>query len=202
MYTMEISVNIHTLRQLNLFPDKWSPMNPLKKRYPKRKDKVDMMYRHVYRKWCGKPYDGKHPTHLPVGCRTVIPDKQKIPGYCLLCPMTDIYPSLCRLRRHYNHLHVKYQIVVKKTVMLACKCSQIKNQGTDGSCRNMHYHCYICNWPRVQKHHMFIHLTTQYGLNMKEVGHLERAPKPVRELEKELAAKKKARAAKKNKGKK
>ena len=146
--------------------------------------------RRVYKKWCGVPYEGKHPTHVPVSSDAYIPPKQMLPGYCLLCPMTDIHPNLCRLKRHFAHLHIKYKVTVQDMQILACKCSDVRNQGTDGSNRNLHYHCHVCNWPRTQKHYLFVHLTTQHNFTMVEVGHLMRDPKSVKQLEKEKRIKK------------
>ena len=165
-----------------LLSAKWAPTNRLKKSYPKRHDRVDAKYRKVYRKWSGTPYKGVHPTHIPIGSNDIIPAKQKVPSYCLLCPITTTFPSMCHLKRHFQHLHVKYTITVDKTTMLACKCSQIKSQGTDGSCHNLHYHCHICHWPRIQKHQMFIHFTSQHNLTMSQVGHLMRKPKLARDM--------------------
>jgi len=160
----------------------WRPGKPIKKAMAKRRDGVDAKYRNVYRKYAGSLYKGKHPTHIPLGSNDIIPPRQTVPGYCLLCPMSTTFPSMCRLRRHFRHLHLKYAITVDQTTMLACKCSQVKSQGTDGTVRNLHYHCHLCHWPRVQKHQMFIHFTTKHSLTMDEVGHLMRKPKKVKAL--------------------
>lgn len=141
---------------------------------------MDEEYKNVYRKWEGKIYSGRHPTHIPVGSSKVIPKQQKVPGYCILCPMKGVIANKYLLRRHYQHVHVKYGITVEDMNILACKCSQMKSHGSDGFCRNLHFHCHICHWPRTQWEQMFIHYTTQHDFEPDRVAHLQKGPRATR----------------------
>ena len=105
----------------------------------RRKDGVDEKYRDCYRRWAGRTYKGKYPSHLVQGEKNVFPHNQLIPGYCLLCPMTSLIPTNYRYKRHFRLCHIKHAVVIAKITLLACKCSQVKSQGTDYSCRNQHY---------------------------------------------------------------
>jgi len=155
-------------------------------------------YKNVYRKWEGQIYDGPHPTHIPVGSSDVIPSQQSVPGYCILCPMTRVIPSRYELRRHFRHLHVKYGITVQNTNIMACKCSQMKNHGSDGTVRNLHFHCHKCHWPRTQWIQMYGHYTTQHNFRPEEVAHLQVGPRESRCRQREAN---RNRAKPKSKGK-
>ena len=47
--------------------EKWTPNKRRKKAMSKRKDGVDEQYRDTYRRWAGRTYKGKHPSHLVKG---------------------------------------------------------------------------------------------------------------------------------------
>ena len=147
----------------------------------RRKDGVDEEYRDRYRRWAGRTYKGKHPTHLVQGEKKVFPHNQLIPGYCLLCPMTSLIPTDYRYKRHFRLCHIKHAVVVGRITLLACKCSQIKSQGSDESCRNQHYHCHLCHWPKTSKQALFIHYNTQHDLPIETIGHLEERPKKIKQ---------------------
>ena len=97
---------------------------------------------------------------------------QLIPGYCLLCLLTSFQVSLYRYECHYRLCHVKHSVLIGRITLLACKCSEIKNQGTDNSCQNQHYHCHLCHWPKTSKESLFIHYTTQHEVEYDLIGHL------------------------------
>ena len=138
----------------------------------RRKDGVDEKYRDRYRRWAGRTYKGKHPSHLVQGEKKVFPHNQLIPGYCLLCPMTSLIPTNYRYKRHFRLCHIKHAVLIAKITLLACKFSQVKSQGTDYSCRNQHYHCHLCHWPKTSKQALFIHYNTQHDLPI-EVLYIE-----------------------------
>ena len=96
----------------------------------RRKDGVDEKYRDRYRRWAGRMYKGKHPSHLVQGEKNIFPHNQLIPGYCLLCPMTGLIPTNYRYKRHFRLCHIKHAVLIAKITLLACKCSQVKSQIT------------------------------------------------------------------------
>ena len=166
---------------LNTSGDKWTPNKKLKKGMARRKDGVDEKYRDCYRRWAGRTYKGKHPSHLVQGEKKVFPHNQLILGYCLLCPMTSLIPTNYRYKRHFRLCHIKHAVLIAKITLLACKCSQVKSQGTDYSCRNQHYHCHLCHWPKTSKQALFIHYNTQHDLPIEVIGHLVDKPKKIKQ---------------------
>ena len=138
----------------------------------RRKDGVDEKYRDMYMKWAGCTYKGKHPSHLVKGAKDVFPPNQLIPGYCLLCSMTSLQLTDYRYKHHFRLCHVERTVIVGRITLLACKCSQVKSQGMDESCRNQHYHCHMCHWPKTLKAALFIHYSTQHELPKEVIGHL------------------------------
>ena len=108
---------------LNTSGEKWTPNKKLKKGMARRKDGVDEEYRDSYRKWAGRTYKGKYPSHLVKGEKNIFPHNQLIPGYCLLCPMTSLIPTDYRYKRHFRLCHIKHAVVVARITLLACKCS-------------------------------------------------------------------------------
>ena len=160
--------------------DKWTPNKRRKKAMSKRKDGVDTLYCDTYRRWEGHTYQGKHPSHLVQGTTNVFPPHQIIPGYCLSCPMTSLQPTDYRYKRHFRLCHVKHTVIVGKITLLACKCLQVKSQGMDKSCRNQHYHCHMCHWPKTSKSALFIHYSTQHELSMSTIRHLVEKSKRVK----------------------
>ena len=161
--------------------EKWTPKKRRKKAMSKRKDGVDEQYHDTYRRWAGRTYKGKHPSHLVKGATNVFPPNQLIPGYCLLCPMTSLLPTDYRYKHHFRLCHVKHAVIVGRITLLACKCSQVKSQGMDDSCRNQHYHCHLCHWPKTSKSALFIHYSTQHDLPMEVIRHLVEKPKRVKQ---------------------
>ena len=158
--------------------DKWTP-NKRRKTMSKRKDEVDEKYRDIYMRWARRTHKGKHPSHLVEGATYVFHPNQFIPGYCLLCPMTSLQPTDYRCGHHFRLCHVKHAVIVGRIILLACKCLQVKSQGTDESCRNQHYYCHLCHWPKTSKAALFIHYSTQHELAMEVIGHLVEKPKRV-----------------------
>ena len=147
----------------------------------RRKDGVDEKYRDHYRRWAGQTYKGKHPSHLVQGEKNVFPHNQLILGYCLLCPMTSLIPTNYRYKQHFRLCHIKHAVVIVRITLLACKCSQVKSQGTDYSCRNQHYHCHLCHWPKTLKQALFIHYNTQHDFPIEVIGHLVDKPKKIKQ---------------------
>ena len=147
----------------------------------RRKDGVDEKYRDHYRKWAGRTYKGKHPSYLVQGEKNVFPHNQLIPGYCLLCPMTSLIPTDYRYKRHFRLCHIKHDVVIARITLLACKCSQVKSQGTDYSCKNQHYQCHLCHWPKTSKQALFIHYNTQHDLPIEVISHLVERPKKIKQ---------------------
>ena len=143
-----------------------------KKILSKRKDGVDEIYQETYHCWVGWTHKGKHPSHIVQGQKKIYPPNQLIPGYCLLCLITSVQATLYRYKRHYRLCHIKHAVVIGCITLLACKCSEIKSQGTNKSCRNQHYHCHLCHWPKTSKEALFIHYTTQHEVKYELVGHL------------------------------
>ena len=86
--------------------------------------------------------------------------------------MMSLIPTDYRYKRHFRLCHIKHAVVVARITLLACKCSQVKSQGTDYSCRNQHYHCHLCHWPKTSKQALFIHYSTQHDLAIEVIGHL------------------------------
>ena len=161
--------------------DKQTSKKRSKKILSKRKDGIDNMYQDMYHRWVGCTHKGKHPSHLVEGQKKIYPPNQLIPGYCLLCPMASFQASLYRYKTHYRICHVKHTVVICPITLLACKCSEIKSQGTDTSCCNQHYHCHLCHWPKMSKESLFIHYTTQHQLEYDIIGHIVKKVKRVNE---------------------
>ena len=151
---------------------KWTPKAPLNKKMSARKDGIDALYRHSYKRWSGRVYKGKHPSHIIQGSKHIFPGKQEVPGYCLLCLMMTIHRTNYRFRRHFCLCHVKHAVVIGCITLLACKCSQIKCQGTDRSVWNQHFHCHLYHWPCTSKVALFIHYNTQHNMTVGVIGHL------------------------------
>ena len=144
-----------------------------------RTDGIYALYRDRYKRWSGRVYKGKHPSHIVQGSKHIFPAKQEVPGYCLLCLMMTIHHTNYRFRRHFCLCHVKHAVVIGCITLLACKCSQIKSQGTDRSVWNQHFHCHLCHWPCTLKLALFIHYNSQHNMTMDVIGHLVARPRKI-----------------------
>ena len=101
-----------------------------------------------YKKWQGdeQPKVKLHKSHIEYGKENQIPEAQYIPDICILCPSNKYLRDKWDSNHHYNSVHIAKLIVIKETVALQCKCSDIRSRGwkKDKCTRYAHYHCTVC----------------------------------------------------------
>ena len=94
-----------------------------------RHDRVDEECAHlgiIYKKW--KPLNlrqSSHPSVRNIDDGTVIPDKQDVPEWCILCLRNKVLRDNNYAHTHYLHMHHKKLLVVDNSKILGCKCSEI-----------------------------------------------------------------------------
>ena len=114
-----------------------------------QRDRVDQECRCLkikYKRWPGttEPKDYLHKSHARfMDMETYFPEKQPVPGDCVICPQQKYLANNWDKRRHYRSKHQEKLLVVDEVVMLHCKCSAVRSRGwdRDRSTRNAHYHC-------------------------------------------------------------
>lgn len=183
-----------------MLTDMWRPGKKFRRQKGKRRDRVDVKYRDVYRKWKGPKFAERHPSTIPAKWKNIISPLQHVPGYCVICPKSKEIYNHYDLKRHYKHMHRNGSYVVNGTTLLRCKCSDIKSQGTDNYNRNAHYHCHLCQWPKKDREQLGIHLSSKHSLPFEEISHLFREPKKAKKLF--LAKEEKKKSNKEEKGNK
>ena len=146
-----------------------------------RRDHVDEDCRALnikYRRWSGttepKDYLHKSQCRFLEGDDGYFPERQDIPGDCVLCPQQKYLANHWDKRRHYNTKHQERLIVLDDIVMLQCKCSAVRSRGwdRDRSSRNAHYHCSICHWPRDKRTQIVNHIKTIHGRDANTLRHM------------------------------
>ena len=151
-----------------------------------RRDGVDQECArlHVtYKKWDGtdEPKDFPHASHLPFGTDPLISKDQQQNDYCILCPRQRELDEYWDVQRHYNSVHALKHLVVQDTVILACKCSDVRSRGwaTDKSTRNRHYHCIICHHPCDNPQQIANHMHKRHEqVSRRDVAHLLKEKRP------------------------
>ena len=150
-----------------------------------RRDQVDEQCRCLnikYRRWSGttEPKDFLHKSHCDfTDHNDYVPRGQVIPGDCILCPTKKYLKDNWDKQRHYRGKHQEKLLVMNDTIMLQCKCSDVRSQGwdRDHSLRNSHYHCSVCHWPWDKPSQIKNHLRALHGKMPSEVQHLRAIPK-------------------------
>ena len=156
--------------------EKWSVGAKFKRRKGKRHDGMDEKYRESYRRWQGRKYLGKHPTHLDLDATQGLLEIQEYPGYCILCPMQKIVIYRSDMIRHYALQHFNHALTMGDVKVMRCKCSDMKSHGNDRAIRNAHYHCSECHMPKKDRDQLALHLACRHGWKFEEIKHLLRNP--------------------------
>ena len=101
-----------------------------------------------------------------------LPDIQKIPGHCVLCPK-QFYTNLENMMwKYYQRVHIKCELRCLNRQILFCKCCEIPNRGTDKSTHNSHYHCLMCHKPCDTRWTLGIHLVSKHSFSDNDVSSL------------------------------
>ena len=102
-----------------------------------------------YKKYEGdtSPKPTLHLSQFKYKTKVMIPQRQQIPGECVLCPQQKLLINDRDKTTHYDAVHISKLIVIGNTTSLYCKCSVIRSRGADQMTRNSHYHCPVCHWP-------------------------------------------------------
>ena len=112
---------------------------------------------------------------------TIVPEGQKIPDWCILCPRNKVMRDKGFCQSHYLRVHHKKLIVVENYKMLSCKCSEICSHGSDRIARNQHYHCYQCFHPFKSADLLATHIITNHEeVDLPQICHLMRESNPHR----------------------
>ena len=94
-----------------------------------RRDRVDEECTRlgiVYRQWKPlNPDQESHPSIMFFNEETIVPEEQKIPDWCILCPRNKVMRDKGFCQSHYLRVHHKKLIVVENYKMLSCKCSDL-----------------------------------------------------------------------------
>ena len=150
-----------------------------------RRDRVDEECAHqgiVYKKW--EPLDPEQDSHASVmdaTDTTIIPDKQDIPSWCILCPRNKHLRTHDFTYKHYLRVHHRKLLIINACKMLSCKCSEMCSHGSDHSAHNLHFHCYLCFHPFKLGDLLATHLITRHTeINLCEVRHLMHQNNPHR----------------------
>ena len=130
-----------------------------------------------YRRWQGNdlPKEEPHASHLPFGTTPIIAVDQHQHDYCLLCPRQRALDENWDVQRHYRSVHELGHLVVNDTIIMVCKCSEVRSRGwkTDKSTRNRHFHCIICHHPRDNLHQIGNHMYKKHReISRSDVSHL------------------------------
>ena len=136
----------------------------------------------VYRRWKPlNPNQESHPSIMFYDDDTVVPEEQKVPDWCILCPRNKLMRDKAFCHTHYLKVHHKKLIVVQEYKMLSCKCSEIRSHGSDRRARNKHYHCYQCFHPFKSSDFLATHIITNHPeVDLPEIRHLMRKSNPHR----------------------
>ena len=126
----------------------------------------------VYRRWVPDPEMQSHISIRPFLDNSILPDEQKLPGHCLLCPKKSYFTTRKDAEDHFNRVHIQHCIIVEDSKILMCKCSDRHSRGTDYCARNRHYHCFVCFRPCDQKVQLAKHLIIKHQLDENSVMHL------------------------------
>ena len=142
----------------------------------KRKDNVDEQLEDIkYVYWKGK--EPKREGQLHIGNQDfdnapiVIP-QQELDAHCLLCPWKKEVNDALHAESDYCLVRHGHSLVLNNTILLMCKCSEVRSVRMDGSTRNSHWHC-------VEYWHPFrlcpllrLHLHTQHYYSHQKVSNL------------------------------
>ena len=126
----------------------------------------------VYRRWVPNPELDIHMSIRPFLDSTVVPDEEKVPGYCMLCPKKKFFLDRHAANYHYTHVHIVHCLVIEDYKILMCKCSDIRSRGSDYCAHNRHYHCYECYQPFDQPAQLVRHLIIKHQVEEKYVIHV------------------------------
>ena len=127
-----------------------------------------------YKKW--RPLNPEQTSHVSicdVDDATVIPHKQEIPQWCIMCSHNRFLKNEQLGLKHYLSLHPKTLLVVRDFKMWVCKYLEVRSHGSDNSACNMHYHCFDCFHPFKMGDLLSTHLVTAHeDIWLAEVRHL------------------------------
>ena len=145
-----------------------------------RRDRVDQECRHLnikYKRWPSttEPKDYLHKSRARfMDTETYFPEKQPVPGDCVIFPQQKYLANNWDKQRHYRSKHQEKLLVVDKVIMLHCKCSAVCSHGwdRDKSTRNTHYHCPIWHWPHDKVSQMVNHIHAIHGQDANSLRHL------------------------------
>ena len=136
----------------------------------------------VYKKW--EPLDPEQDSHASVmdaTDTTIIPKKQEIQSWCILCPRNKHLRTHNFTYKHYLRVHHRKLLVVNASKILSCKCSEMHSHGSDHSACNLHFHCYRCFHPFKLGDLLVTHLIICHTeINLCEVRHLMHQNNPHR----------------------
>ena len=119
------------------------------------------------------PDQQSHPSIMFYDNDTIVPEEQKVPDWCILCPRNKLMRDKAFCHTHYLKVHHKKLIVVQNCKMLSCKCSEICSLSSDCSARNKHYHCYQCFHPFKSSDFLATHIITNHPeVDLPEICHL------------------------------
>ena len=143
-------------------------------------DRVDQECRQLkikYKRWPGtaEPKDYLHKSHARfMDTETYFPEKQPVPGDCVICPQQKYLANNWDKQRHYCSKHQEKLLVVDEVIMLHCKCSTVHSRGLDRdrSTRNAHFQCPICHLPRDKLSQMVNHIHAIHCLDANSLRHL------------------------------
>ena len=148
--------------------------NTLGKR-SRRKDGVDERYEgYKYVKWSKpRPTTRKmHTSHQSASAKRLYVTGQTVPAFCILCPQQRYLYNEKLAIQHYKAVHLKPSVIVQRTRIMMCRCSDVRSRGSDHSCRNSHFHCPCCWKPCDQRYQLGIHMISRHDTREEDVHHL------------------------------
>ena len=130
-----------------------------------------------YRRWEGNdlPKPEPHASHLPFGTTPMIAVDQHRHDYCMLCPRQRALDENWDVQRHYRSVNEIGHLVVNDTILMVCKCSEVRSRGwkTYKSTHNRHFHCIICHHPHDNQHQIGNHMYKKHReIDRNDVSHL------------------------------
>ena len=130
----------------------------------------------IYKKW--KPLNlrqSSHPSVRDIDDGTVIPDKQDVPEWCILCLRNKFLRDNNYSHTYYLRMYHQKFKKLNNSKILTCKCLEIRSHGLDGSARNLHFHCSLCYHPFKLGDLLATHMLMHHSeIMLSQVHHLMR----------------------------
>ena len=130
-----------------------------------------------YLKWTGSKGKGLHVSQIKADVVLIdyIPKKQDENSDCLLCLKEKCLGGQADAIDHYKRVHISRLIQVTNINILMCRCSEIRNRGSDQSVHNRHFHCLACWHPFDTPAKLRIHKLAKHSDKYSEldVAHLK-----------------------------